>query len=135
MLNTKNRKYYLKENFKRKNIRLNNKCSFFAFLISIIWFLSSILIHSLIVWFFCDLPQDLLLSNERIRLNKRRFIVLVNLLLNAIFHLNPLFSKKKCPRMKENKKSNINLITFLCTHTGKTVKRSYDDRDKREKTC
>lgn len=30
-----------------------------------------------------------------IQLNRRRFIVLANLLVNAIFYLNPLFSKKK----------------------------------------
>jgi len=30
-----------------------------------------------------------------IQLNRRRFIVLANLLVNAIFYLNPLFSKNE----------------------------------------
>jgi hypothetical protein len=46
--------------------------------------------------------------------DKRGFIVLTDLLLNAIFHLNPLCSKKN---YSEKKRSNINLILFLCTHT------------------
>lgn len=64
------------------------------------------------------------MTNEGIRLYKSRFIVLANLILNAIFHLKSLFSEeKKVSDMKEDDKSDLILMHIEKQKNAKERKR------------